>query len=262
MKPANTRCCVFCGSPADSREHVFAKRLCKRASVTHLPVISEFFAEGEGTVTRPPHLLDGVKVRHVCTDCNNGWMNHLESWFEQRLGCLIEPSWPKLSLPMIESLREERAQLAHWLMKTAVMFNLAALQRDRVAFAPEVTAKIKDGVLPTQCWVDLAYSKLSTVGGAISKCSRVVNGGAYNRSQVYSKGLGFRFTIQFNHLLLRIARMPEANVTYEFPGGAVPVRLYPNPCPSIPEDYAYENIMQFEHAVVLTTSRNCKGNIP
>jgi hypothetical protein len=264
MTTAVKRSCVFCGSPADSREHVFAKRLCKRANVEHLPVISEFFAEGDGTVARPPHLLDGVKVRHVCTACNNGWMNDLEAWFEQHLGCLIEPSWPNLALPMIEALREERATLAHWLMKTAVMFNLATLQNDRVAFDPTVTGKIKDGILPPHCWVDLAYSRLSTVGGAISKGFRVVNGHAYNRNQVYSKGLGFRFTIQFNHLLLRIARIPEANVTYDFQhtDGAVPVRLYPEPWPDIPEKYQYEDLMQFEHAVVLTTSQNCKGNIP
>jgi hypothetical protein len=233
MTATVSRSCVFCGSPADSREHVFAKRLCKRAHVDHLPVISEFYAEGDGTVARPPHLLDGVKVRHVCAGCNNGWMNGLEAWFEQRLGCLIEPSWPNLALPMIEALREESGKLAHWMMKTAVMFNLAALQKDRVAFDPVVTGKIKEGILPTHCWVDLAYSKLSTVGGAISKCFRVVNGDKYNPSQVYSAGLGFRFTIQFNHLLLRIARVPKANVTYEFPTGSVPVRLYPDPSPSI-----------------------------
>jgi len=29
---------------------------------------------------------------------NSGtWMNDLEEWFERRVGCLIEPNWPKLA---------------------------------------------------------------------------------------------------------------------------------------------------------------------
>lgn len=262
MKALAGRCCVFCGSPADSREHVFAKRLCKRAGAVRFPVIPGVFTEGKGTFTRRQYHLEAVQVRHVCTDCNNTWMNGLEAWFEQRLGYLIEPNWPKLALPMIEALKAERGQLAHWLMKTAVMFSLACVQGDlHVEFAPEVTRKLKKGILPDHCWVDLAYSKLPTVGGAIGKCFRVINGGKYNPSQVFSRGVGFRFTVQFNHLLLRIARAPGANVTYQSWQGELPVRLYPTPTPRIPDYFSYEDIMKFEHAVVLETWQNCQGDV-
>lgn len=61
---------------------------------------------------------------------------------------------------MIEALKNERAQLAQWLTKTAVMFSMASLQGDlRVTFPPEMTRKVKEGIRPDQCWVDLAYSK-------------------------------------------------------------------------------------------------------
>ena len=122
MNAPAKRSCVFCGGPANSREHVFAKRLCKRAEAERFSVISGLFIEGEGTVTRKEHQLEAVQVRQVCLTCNNTWMNDLEVWFERRSGCLIEPNWPKLALPMIESIKEECTQLAQWLMKTAVMF--------------------------------------------------------------------------------------------------------------------------------------------
>ena len=161
-------------------------------------MIPSLFREGKGTVTRKQHHLEAVQVRHVCTTCNNTWMNDLEAWFERRLGCLIEPHWPKLALPMIETLKAERDQLAHWLMKTAVMFSLASLQGDlKVEFAPDVTRKIKEGILPDHCWVDLAYSKHSTVGAAITRCFRVINGGKYNPSLVLKNGDGFKFIVQF-----------------------------------------------------------------
>ena len=147
-------------------------------------------------------------------------------------------------------------------MKTAVMFNLASMKGDLpVEFPAGVTRKIKEKILPQDCWVDLGYSKFPTVGGAIGKCFRVINGGKYNPSQVLSQGIGFRFTIQFNHLLLRIALAPGANVTYQSWHGELPVRLYPTAAPKIPDHFSYEDSVKFDHAVVLETWLNCQGNI-
>ena len=139
----------FCGSRADSREHIFATRLCNRAGVVQYPVIVGLSVEGQKNVTRDQHQIDAFKTRHVCKPCNNNWMNDLEEWFESRLGFLIEPKWPQDALPVIEALKSERNKLAHWLLKTGVvMFSLASLQGEHpVEFAPEVTRKIKDGAL-------------------------------------------------------------------------------------------------------------------
>ena len=262
MKADDRRRCVFCGSPADSKEHVFAKRLCKRAGAVKYPVIAGLSIEGQNRATRKEHQIESVQVRHVCTTCNNTWMNDLETWFEQRLGFLIEPQWPKLAVPMIEVLKTERTQLAKWLMKTAVMFSLASLQGEHpVEFAPAITRKIKDGNLPKNCWIDLAYSKFSTIGGTMTRCFRVLNAGKYYPSQVVKNGDGFKFYVQFNHLVLRIGQAPGANVTYQSWNGELPVRLYPTPVPKIPENFNYEDVMKFEQAVVLETWANCPGNI-
>jgi hypothetical protein len=264
LKADTSRFCVFCGSPADSNEHVFALRLCNRAGAVKYPVIAGLSVEGQENVTRKEHQIEAVQVRHVCAKCNNGWMNDLEAWFESRLGFLIEPQWPQLALPMIEALNSERNKLAQWLMKTAVMFSLASLQGEhRVEFSPTVTRKIKDGILPENCWVDSAFSKsvLSAVGGTITRVFYVKNGGQPIQSQVLKNGDGFKFIVQFNHLLLRIGQAPNANVTYQSWQGESPVRLYPTPAPKIPDNFAYEDIMKFEKAVVLETWKGCCGSI-
>ena len=259
-----SRCCVFCGSPADSKEHVFSKRLCKRAGAVKYPVIAGLYTEGRESISRNKHEIEAVQVRHVCQSCNNTWMNNLEAWFELRLGFLIEPQWPQLALPMIEALTSERNKLAQWLMKTAVTFSLASLQGEHpVKFSPAVTQRVKDGVLPKNCWVDLAYSKSksSTVAATITRLFHVINGGLPIQSQVIKNGDGFKFIVQFNHLLLRIAQAPGANVTYRSQHGEIPVRLYPTPFSRTPDNFAYEDIMKFEHSVVLETSKDCPGNI-
>jgi len=262
MKIGAGRSCVFCGSPADSREHVFAKRLCKRAGAVRFPVISGVFTEGKGTNTRKQHHIEAAQTRHVCANCNSTWMNILETWFEERLGFLIEPNWPKLALPMIEALKSERNHLAHWLIKTAVMFNHACIRGELpIEFPLEITHKIKNGIIPVNCWVDLAYAKESTVGGSITRCFRVVNGGKYEPSVIIKNGDGFKFTVQFNHLLLRIAQAPKAKVTYESWRGEGPVRLYPSSSPKLPDDFTYKDIREFDNSVVLETWLGCKGDI-
>lgn len=152
--------------------------------------------------------------------------------------------------------------LAQWLMKTAITFNLAAVKgKLRVSFPTPVAFEIRVGKIPSHCWIDLGFSHLSTVGGAISKCFRVVNGGQYQPCQV-GAGLSFRFTVQFNHLLLRICRAPEAHVDYDTDLGGRPIRLYPVPDREIPSVPDYADLMKFEHSVVLRTWRGCRGNVP
>jgi hypothetical protein len=258
-----SRYCVFCGLPADSKEHVFALRLCERAGASKYPVIVGLAAEGKDNVARTEHPIDAFSVRQVCADCNNNWMNNLEAWFELRLGSLIERQWPESALKIIEELQLERHKLAQWLMKTAVMFSCASLQGEHpVEFVPEVTRKIKSGIVPENCWVDLAYSKStkSRLGGGITRCFRVINGGAPVASQVLKNGDGFKFIIQYNHLLLCIGQVPSANITYLSHRGELPVRLYPTSDP-IPNDFAYDDIMHYERSIELETWAGCRGNI-
>ena len=258
------RSCVFCGSIADSQETCcFALCLCERAGAVKYPVIAGLSTEGKEPITRNGYLIENVTVRHVCTTCNHGWMSDLETWFLSRLGYMIEPQWPKLALAMIEELKSERNRLAQWLIKTAIMYSKAIVQGEHpVQFSTDVTLKIKEGILPENCWVDLAYSKTipTIVGATITRGFLVLNGMLPSANQVLNNGGGFKFCIQFNHLLLRLGQAPNANVLYHSPRGHRPIRLYPTPLP-FPEDFEYQDIMEFEQAVLLKTWLGCTGNI-
>ncbi len=83
--------CIFCGQRANSDEHIVAQRLYKRAKAEKVALTVGHLREGEPLKRRASHLFNTFTVK-VCAQCNNGWMNDLEDWFERTLGNLIEPS--------------------------------------------------------------------------------------------------------------------------------------------------------------------------
>ena len=91
-------------------------------------------------------------------------------------------------------------------------------------------------------------------------CFRMINDGIYHRSQTY-QGFGFRFLVQFNHLLLRIALAPGTEVGVDESIGVRPIRIYPEPDEPISTVPEYPNSKAFEDALVLRTWKGCPGNI-
>jgi hypothetical protein len=263
MLAIHSSLCVFCGSRANSDEHVFAETVCECAGDLFYPVSAGLSVEGQANVIRNarPMPIKSLKVNCVCRTCNQTWMSKLEVWFVSRLGFLIKPQWPENSVVLIEALKSERDKLAHWLIKTAVTFNHSMMKgKHSVEFSFAVTQKIKDGILPENCWVDLAYSKAKTFGAMITNQFDVINGGKLFPGVVMKNGDGFNFVIQFNHLLLRIARAPHVGeFIYSNENGELPVRLYPTPSPQTPDNFAYEDMMNFQRSIILRTWAGCCG---
>lgn len=72
------RTCVFCGGPANSREHIFKKDFKKKLGIND-PLDRAFTQrDNSGVITRRPDPLFESKVRRVCKTCNSNWMNHLD----------------------------------------------------------------------------------------------------------------------------------------------------------------------------------------
>ena len=245
-------CCVFCGGRADSLEHIIAQRLFKRAGQRNFKIIVGKTVDEKVIVNRKLHTLENLTVRCVCRECNQGWMNQLECWFEKRLGFLIEPTWPHLADTMIETLKTEKDDLVRWMMKTAVVVNENSVVEK--IFPSSLTLKLSSGYIPPDLFVDVAYSRMSTVAFTFNQAFQVINGGRPPALQLNKPGRSFRFTAQLNHLLLRLSRVPDARVTYWSFGGERPIAIYPEPVRKNPPFYEYQSLAEFDRSIVLETS--------
>lgn len=245
------RKCVFCGGSANSREHVIAQRLYKRAKADEISIQVGITKENQGTQTRPPHSLDSLKVRMVCKPCNNIWMNNLEEWFENNLGVLIEPSWPSNAEDQIQKIKHENTVLVRWLLKTAVTVNLSSMAAP--FFSNEYTLTLKDGPIPPDVYVELANSKQAGIATLFDPGFQIFNGGRYSKNQIHKDKSAFRFTLQFNHLLLRIYKIPAAVSSYLSYFGELPIVLYPEACKQTPLNYSYDDILAFHSSLVIET---------
>jgi hypothetical protein len=254
------RVCIFCGQRANSREHVFAKRLVERSGKTGMRVISSLLSDGQVVRRRADHTFNNFEVRCVCRTCNSGWMNDLEEWFENNMGLLIEPEWPRLAATIIESVKTNSFPLAHWMMKTAATFASSAMKGTMpVKFPADVLSNVRIGALPEGCWVDLAYSTNAGMAAGLTRSFRGMNGGRYTPNQIYA-GFGLHFVVQFNHLLLRLVVAPGAESIYTTDDGSVPLRIFPDPMQNWPLSISFPNAIEFEKALMLKTWLDCPGD--
>lgn len=113
--------CIFCNKTAGSKEHIWptwmhellppqeAKH--RRRAVSYNP----FDGHSELGRGETPGALTSIRVRAVCSDCNNGWMNRLEAQARPFLTAIVTAQpialdWPQMHI------------VAKWLaMKTIVI---------------------------------------------------------------------------------------------------------------------------------------------
>jgi len=140
MEASEGRKCVWCGSPANSKEHVYPQWLRKFIGP------SSYIAKHGGYQAATPRLIartdpDGhlveyevargrqtpnlheVQVKQVCKNCNNQWMSQLES---------VESLIRRLTLGPGAGLSDDEGQtLAIWAHKTFLMYDLWEEAPDR-----------------------------------------------------------------------------------------------------------------------------------
>jgi hypothetical protein len=102
---------VFCGGPANSREHVWPQWV-SRHFVGRLSLVDV----SRGVPPRSMHILD-AQVRRVCQGCNGGWMSQLEAQAKP----LLEPMFDGKPVTLGA---DQQAVLAAWTVKTLMMLDL------------------------------------------------------------------------------------------------------------------------------------------
>jgi hypothetical protein len=124
---AMPRVCVFCGAPADSKEHIWPDWLRRRQDIDeifpHVTMVQRGTDEPERKeFPKRPYEL---KARVVCKSCNNGWMSDLEVKAARILGGMLDGCGRALH-------QEGQQDLAGWALKTAMMFDQSSPAKTRV----------------------------------------------------------------------------------------------------------------------------------
>ena len=109
------RKCKFCKNPAGSREHTIADWILQKINIQ---------AEIRRVVGKSPpvwfHNVQNLKVKSVCTTCNNGWMSQLESDSKPTIERLLRGSG------IFRLHAAQQSIVARWAVKTAMVFETTA----------------------------------------------------------------------------------------------------------------------------------------
>jgi hypothetical protein len=134
--------CIFCGSPADSKEDLFPRWILKRV-VTRQPLYRQM---GDA----PPEITEDQEVRLpcVCQKCNNTWMSGMETTVKKFLGPMIDD----FSIPLD---RQYQQNLTEWAVKCA-MCNDAVEPHPRYFTEAECRAFKLKRTIPAQTLVFVA----------------------------------------------------------------------------------------------------------
>jgi hypothetical protein len=245
------RTCTLCGKPGGNLEHIIAKWLIERMGAEDYPVVVALRKE-DSLTSRPAHKLNTYATRSVCKDCNNGWMSELEGWFQQNMGPLVEPSWPRLANDHLRLALKQRGFLARWALKTAVMMDSNTLADNVVSST--TAQELYEDKLASDIVVDIGCIHDRNVGGIISQGFWVMNASNVPAWQQHSEKLAFKVVIQLNHLAIRVLRAPGAKVTYYAPNKRLPLRAYPDALTPDTVNYHFHNLFEFDEALVLQTT--------
>jgi hypothetical protein len=102
------RQCLFCGKPADSKEHLWSEWILKSLKSRN-PIVQEL---GKARASKP--FTGAVTIKCVCTECNNGWMSKLEARIKPLVGSLMQDISTSLDIG-------QQKDVSLWALKTAML---------------------------------------------------------------------------------------------------------------------------------------------
>jgi hypothetical protein len=208
------RTCVFCGDPANSREHVIPEWLSKRMAIRDLSFQPAHYSNVEGYEVRPPIKCATLKTRQVCKGCNNGWMSSLESWAQSRFGQYVEPHCAFDDLIDLKAIRAEANDLIRWMLKTAIMVELALPRGTMEKVVPSLYPVVRGTQTPSNFHIWASYIHAPRFDLQLLRGFPVWNGGVLEPYQMHNESMNFG--LQMNHLALRLFRCPSASAGMKF----------------------------------------------
>lgn len=110
--------CAFCSNKADSREHAWPEWILKRYATDKKMIVGQI----DGKEQFDP-AQKAIKVRCVCENCNTRWMKALED-------ATIPVAGPLMSDFSITLTADDKALIARWAVKTAMVFEFISGKRE------------------------------------------------------------------------------------------------------------------------------------
>jgi hypothetical protein len=230
---SESRKCLFCESPAASREHIIAEWLTKRMSVRDVEFQPTRFRETDGFLKFPKTKSKYFETKQVCEKCNNEWMSELETWFQKNLGALVEKKWPEESRDLVKTLRAKYETLIRWMVKTAIVFEKATPKGEAV-IPISMRSFAKDGGNVSDFVLLVGHIQAPRFSAFLMKGFPVYTGSELINYLVHDES--FTFGVCFNHLALRLVRCPNATALIKQQKNSngdiiVPFQIFP------PNDY-------------------------
>lgn len=239
MKP-----CLFCGRRESSNEHIIAASVWKRMQAGDSTISVGIW---DGIIEkdfRNPHRQESYKTRHVCGDCNTGWMSQLEAEFLELAGSLIEPTWPISAEELIEKALSQSAVLARWAVKTAITVNAAGINKRPIN--PQIATDVRVNKLPPELKILIAFIKTKDIAITIHPGFFFVNKKGECKWRVGDKGHSFDAIFQLNHLAIRAFNGPGLRFLHKTDTEAAPIPCYPATNHRFSPDYRFQTLSEFE----------------
>ncbi len=263
MSTANQ--CIFCGSPAGSREHIVGKWLLNDLGLYSSKTKMGFgYQQDTGGMDEimEPQPLGSFVIDSVCGKCNNGWMSQLENKAKRLLTPLLVDPFPDNNRHLFSALFLESHMITRWLLKSACTFG--------VKMSCEVPQYIRDqlynGYLHPEVMADISVNDECGLYIGISRSWACYTNEKLDAMQVPNES--FRFVWQLRHIALRVAYFPGCHKMMTRP--KYPVRLHPKFC--VPPDveingklqaaYKYPTLESVEHDTIYTPKHEHPHHIP
>lgn len=247
------RACLFCGAPCNSREHVIPEWLSKTMEIRDFAFQPAHFTEGKGLELRPQIKCEHFRTRQVCKKCNSGWMSDLEGWAKAKIGSTVAPGFSLNAMNQLLLSEGELELMIRWLLKTAIIFELASPRGDLQAVNPDLfpVAAGKSAMTDFHVWA--GYIPDANFLVHLTRGFPTWNGGRLGY-QIHSASVDF--ALQLNHLAIRLIRCPEATagvkLAHVITDGRTVIRSVPFVLPSpprfeLPHTYLFRDFYAFLH---------------
>jgi hypothetical protein len=243
--------CLFCGGLCNSREHVIPEWLSKMMEIRDFAFQPAHFTDRKGLQLRPPIKCEHFRTRQVCKTCNSGWMSDLEGWAKANIGTAVAPGFSLDAMNQLLVGDAELVLMIRWLLKTAVIFELASPRGDLQAVNPELLPVAAGKAAMTDFHVWAAYIPDANFLAHLTRGFPTWNAGrlAY---QVHSASVDF--ALQLNHLAIRLIRCPDATaglkLAHVITDGTTVIRSVPFVLPrpprlELPHTYLFRDFYAF-----------------